>query len=132
VSPDSVYQAVASLRRLLGDDPKQPTYIATVPRLGIDWWRRSVPVRSVLMQIVLMKISTSRRRVLHRRTYPTSRAKDAREMGHPGLFFKARFTWATGIVLCLTLAGGFLFASLFRDKVANNSQSVSPALAAQS
>jgi transcriptional activator of cad operon len=34
VSPDSVYQAVASLRRQLGDDPKQPTYIATVPRLG--------------------------------------------------------------------------------------------------
>jgi transcriptional activator of cad operon len=34
VSSDSVYQAVASLRRILGDDPKQPTYIATVPRLG--------------------------------------------------------------------------------------------------
>src|ERR1700756_5545421 len=34
VSPDSVYQSVASLRRALGDDPKQPTYIATVPRLG--------------------------------------------------------------------------------------------------
>jgi TolB-like protein len=34
VTPDSVYQAVATLRRQLGDDPKQPTYIATVPRLG--------------------------------------------------------------------------------------------------
>src|SRR5213083_2135947 len=34
VTPDSVYQAVASLRRVLGDDPKQPAYIATVPRLG--------------------------------------------------------------------------------------------------
>ncbi len=34
VSPDSVYQAVTSLRRTLGDDPKRPIYIATVPRLG--------------------------------------------------------------------------------------------------
>ena len=34
VTQDSVYQGVASLRRVLGDDPKQPTYIATVPRLG--------------------------------------------------------------------------------------------------
>jgi len=34
VTPDSVYQAVAALRRLLGDDPRRPSYIATVPRLG--------------------------------------------------------------------------------------------------
>jgi transcriptional activator of cad operon len=34
VTQDSVYQAVTSLRRLLGDDAKLPTYIATVPRLG--------------------------------------------------------------------------------------------------
>jgi transcriptional activator of cad operon len=34
VSPDSVYQAITSLRRTLGDDPKRPSYIATVPRLG--------------------------------------------------------------------------------------------------
>ena len=34
VSADSVYQAIASLRRLLGDDPRRPAYIATVPRRG--------------------------------------------------------------------------------------------------
>lgn len=34
VSQDSVYQAVTSLRRLLGDDRREPTYIATVPRQG--------------------------------------------------------------------------------------------------
>jgi len=34
VSSDSVYQAIASLRRTLGDDPKQPAYVATVQRRG--------------------------------------------------------------------------------------------------
>lgn len=34
VSPDSVYQAVTALRRQLGDDPRKPAYIETVPRLG--------------------------------------------------------------------------------------------------
>jgi TolB-like protein/DNA-binding winged helix-turn-helix (wHTH) protein len=34
VTPDSVYQAVASLRRSLGDNPRKPEYIATVARVG--------------------------------------------------------------------------------------------------
>jgi transcriptional activator of cad operon len=43
VTPDSVYQGVAALRRLLGDDAKQPAYIVTVPRLG---YRLVAPVES--------------------------------------------------------------------------------------
>jgi TolB-like protein/DNA-binding winged helix-turn-helix (wHTH) protein len=48
VGPDSVYQAVAGLRRMLGDDPKSPVYIANVPRRGyrlvapVAPWSRSV------------------------------------------------------------------------------------------
>lgn len=34
VTPDSVYQAVATLRRMLGDDTHDPTYIANIPRRG--------------------------------------------------------------------------------------------------
>jgi TolB-like protein/DNA-binding winged helix-turn-helix (wHTH) protein/Tfp pilus assembly protein PilF len=34
VTQDSVYQAVASLRRILGDDASEPTYITNIPRRG--------------------------------------------------------------------------------------------------
>jgi TolB-like protein len=43
VSPDSVYAAVAALRRTLGDDPKNPRYIANVVRRG---YRLIAPVSS--------------------------------------------------------------------------------------
>jgi TolB-like protein/DNA-binding winged helix-turn-helix (wHTH) protein len=45
VTPDSVYQAVTSLRRSLGDDAKKPAYIATVPRLGYRMVARVEPWR---------------------------------------------------------------------------------------
>src|SRR6202012_4537711 len=34
LTPDSVYHTVASLRRILGDDKKTPTYITNTPRRG--------------------------------------------------------------------------------------------------
>lgn len=43
VSPDSVYQAVAGLRRALGDDTREPRYIATVPRQGYRLVATPVP-----------------------------------------------------------------------------------------
>jgi transcriptional activator of cad operon len=34
VTPDSVYHAIASPRRILGDDANEPTYITNIPRRG--------------------------------------------------------------------------------------------------
>jgi TolB-like protein/DNA-binding winged helix-turn-helix (wHTH) protein len=44
VTPYSVYQAVAALRRAFGDDPKNPTYIANVVRRG---YRLVAPVEAI-------------------------------------------------------------------------------------
>jgi len=44
VTPQSVYQAIAQLRRVLGDDARQPRYIETVPRRG---YRLVAPVEWV-------------------------------------------------------------------------------------
>jgi transcriptional activator of cad operon len=112
VSPDSVYQAVTLLRRLLGDDPKQPTYIATVPRQGYRmvakvgaWADESAPGMAP--------------------ENPASRAEGARKVGRFTLFSSAGFMWAAGVVLLLALV--VLAASQFRR--ANNPTS---AVAAQS
>jgi transcriptional activator of cad operon len=43
VTPDSVYQAIATLRRVFKDDARQPRYIATVPRLGYRMVARVSP-----------------------------------------------------------------------------------------
>jgi len=111
VAPDSVYQAVASLRRLLGDDPKQPTYIATVPRLGY----RMVATVSPWGDQSIAQPSSSRASGSER---PTPAATDAPT---PGPRFRTGFTLAAGAALCLALIVAFLFHS----KLANNNQSAS-------
>src|SRR5579862_8546437 len=80
VSPDSVYQAVASLRRLLGDDPKQPTYIATVPRLGYQMVAEVSPWVG-----------------------PAAQAS-AIDAPAPGRRLRAGFAWAVVAGICLALA----------------------------
>jgi transcriptional activator of cad operon len=117
VTPDSVYQAVASLRRLLGDDPKQPTYIATVPRLGY----RMVAAVSPWTDEAIPQTDSSR---ASDGETPTSTTTDTRP---PGLLRKATFTWAAGAALFLTL----VVALLLYAKVTNNNQSASQAIVTQ-
>jgi len=103
VAPDSVYQAVASLRRLLGDDPKQPRYIATVPRLG---YRMVATVSPWAEQSTAQTGSW--------------RARDSEPVGIawpvPGPRLRAGFLWVAGAALCLSLVAAFLFYG----QVANN------------
>jgi transcriptional activator of cad operon len=99
VSPDSVYQAVASLRRLLGDDPKQPTYIATVPRLGYR---------------MVAKVSAWEDPPIERGDSSSNldgKRSTAEPIGVPvpsGSSLKASLLWAVGVALCLVLFVGFL------------------------
>jgi TolB-like protein/DNA-binding winged helix-turn-helix (wHTH) protein len=116
VSPDSVYQAVASLRRQLGDDPKQPSYIATVPRLGY----RMVATVGPWTESGRPDVGANNEKG------SSSRTKDAREIGHAGLS-RGRVAWAVVAVLFFALVVGVAL----RFRAANNFQSVSPVIAAK-
>src|SRR6266852_3866331 len=115
VAPDSVYQAVASLRRLLGDDPKQPTYIETVPRLG----NRMVAKVSPWTDQSITQSDSS----------PVSDNEQA--PSRTGSRLSTGFKWAAGAVLCLAVVIASLFIFLVRGKVANNNLSASAAIASQ-
>jgi transcriptional activator of cad operon len=99
VTPDSVYQAVALLRRLLGDDPKQPTYIATVPRLG---YRMVASVNPWVDQAVVPPPAAD---VLSESTHAISRLGGSKSG-------RNRQLWTlitAGAALCLALVVGFVF-----------------------
>jgi transcriptional activator of cad operon len=121
VTPDSVYQAVASLRRLLGDDPKQPTYIATVPRFGY----RMVATVGPWAEPAIAEAGGGTE---------SSRAADggqpvaaAAVSLAPRPQLRVRFAWIAGVVLCVAL----VFAFAFYGRVANNRRSASAAVASQ-
>jgi transcriptional activator of cad operon len=124
VAPDSVYQAVASLRRVLGDDPKQPTYIETVTRLG---YRMVAKVSPWTDQFVAQMGERTNAQA------STSRVPDSEQ--HPvavtayvrthGTRLKTGITWTVGALICLALVAIFLF----HGKLAYNTPPVLPAIA---
>jgi len=95
VTPDSVYQAVALLRRLLGDDPKQPTYIATVPRLGYRLVASVSPWVAPVAPLPATHLTES--------THAMTNLSGSKRGRHP-----ARFLITAGAALCLALVVGFL------------------------
>jgi transcriptional activator of cad operon len=136
VAPDSVYQAVTSLRRLLGDDPKQPTYIATVPRLGYrmvatvsPWADQSVARtgRQPNAQTGPQRnAQTDSSRSSHRERL-TPASPDASNLPKKSRGrLRAGFALAAAAALCFALV-----AFLFRGRFGNNNPSASPAIASQ-
>jgi transcriptional activator of cad operon len=101
VSQDSVYQAVASLRRELGDDSKSPTYIETVPRLGYRMLATVGPWQDGLIP-----------------NGPGEVKALGPNGGHTSRRYKPGSVVIITAVLCLALA--FILISVFRSKVASS------------
>ena len=111
VSPDSVYQAVTTLRRALGDDPKRPKYIATVPRLGYRMVAKVTLSADHALSETDPEPHSSSSDLTFANTHPSSQSPHSR----------ARFMLAILVALCLTLA---VFLILLRGRAATNNQSV--------
>ena len=144
VAPDSVYQAVASLRRLLGDDPKQPAYIETVPRLGyrmvaaVSPWtdqsvsRTGIHINAQTVARTNAQADSSRASDTEHPApattdvpmpnAPTTAAPDVPKKS--GWRFRISFAGAVGAALGLALVAAFLFYG----KAANNNHSASAAI----
>jgi transcriptional activator of cad operon len=103
VTPDSVYQAVGALRKALGDDPKEPTYIANVVRRG---YRLVAPV-----------IPWVEPHAGHSQASANASSAASAEslipltIGSPRARASARWPWIT-LAIALVVAAGFLVGSL--------------------
>jgi len=101
VTPDSVYQAVAALRRLLHDEAKQPAYIATVPRLGYR-----------------MVATVSKWTNGSSENPPPEAATDSNVESKARGGSRARAVMLAGAVACLVLGLAFLAYNVFANRAA--------------
>jgi len=131
VAPDSVYQAVASLRRLLGDDTKQPAYIETVPRLGyrmiatVTPWADQPENGSSRGPFSEHPVSTP----VSASALPAGAAiHSANGQSKSGPRLSSIYIWAAGAAVGLVLIAVLLLSGKFRS----NNQLASPAVASQS
>ena len=133
VNQDSVYQAVASLRRLLGDDPKLPTYIETVPRLGyrmvanVSPWPDQSSVQAGTQTNAQPDSSP-----IPNKEHLASAFADVPMIAAPAAPKKSpahlgpSFAWVIIAAVCLAL----VFVFFFRGKIAISNPPGSPAVAA--
>jgi transcriptional activator of cad operon len=130
VAPDSVYQAVTSLRRLLGDDPKQPTYVETVPRLGYRMIATVSPWTDP--SDASTDTHSNAPAPAHANPQTNSSPPSASEpltsaTKKSGYRLGARIALALGAAICVVL----VFAFLFRGKLVNSNDRGSRAIAPQ-
>ena len=82
VTSQSVYQAIAQLRRVLGDNPREPQYIETVPRRG---YRLIAPVEAETVGTVAGRTSPGGVGHLLRiglaESYPAAVCRNERKVG---------------------------------------------------
>ena len=115
VSQDSVYQAVASLRRQLGDDSKQPTYIETVPRLGYRMVTKVGPWTDAATGETEISEFPNGGNIT-----PTGSRLSTGTETNRGRSFRAGFAWAIGGVICLGIVVGFVV----HEKASGKNQTV--------
>jgi TolB-like protein/DNA-binding winged helix-turn-helix (wHTH) protein len=137
VAPDSVYQAVASLRRLLSDDPRQPTYIETVPRLGyrmvasVSPWADSPTVHAVVGPDIEKGASGISSRENPSETSTELRDDRRDNAKESSAWRKAVYVWAAAALLFIALIAALVLygAFPFRVRTANALPAASPAAA---
>jgi transcriptional activator of cad operon len=104
VTPDSVYQAVAALRKALGDNPKEPAYIANVVRRG---YRLVAPVSPWVEPHPNYSQASAN-------ASPAASAESpiASTVSSPRARAGSRWPWIAVVIVVLVVSAGFLAGSL--------------------